>query len=248
MRFPQRLRAIEECTYWYYLATVQLEKITDKRSSEPRRGYDDACGTAHGLELVGDRWALLVMRELMLGPRRFSDLKRDLPGISANVLKQRLDELEGRGLVAKVRLPPPAARDAYGATDWGLEIEPVLQTLGRFAARSPGHDPTLPLSPVSLMMSFRTMIDRDKAQGFDGRIGILNGEDGFVVTVRDQRLEVVRGPATGVEATIVGAPEQFAAVVYGGAPADGLAIKGDEGLGRRFLTLFTLPPKVEMPG
>jgi len=227
---------------------VQLEKLTDKRPSEPRRGYGDACGTAHGLELVGDRWALLVMRELLLGARRFSDLKRDLPGISANVLKQRLDELEARGLLSKIRLPPPAARDAYQATDWGLEIEPVIQTLGRFAARSPGHDPTLPLSPVSLMMSFRTMIDRAKAEGFDGRIGVLNGEDSFVVTVRDQQLAVARGPASGVDATIGGTPEHIAAVVYGGAPADSLAFGGDEALARRFLTLFTLPPKVEIRG
>nr|WP_300975529.1 helix-turn-helix domain-containing protein [Sphingomonas sp. LHG3406-1] len=195
------------------------------------------------MELVGDRWALLIMRELLLGARRFSDLKRDLPGISANVLKQRLDELEARGLLRKVRLPPPAARDAYQATDWGLEIEPVIQTLGRFAARSPGHDPTLPLSPVSLMISFRTMIDAAKAQGFDERIGFLIGEESFVVAVSGPLLDVVRGPATGVGATVAGTPEQIAAVVYGGAPAEGLAIGGDEALARRFLTLFTLPPK-----
>ncbi|WP_367280017.1 winged helix-turn-helix transcriptional regulator [Sphingomonas sp. LHG3406-1] len=192
---------------------------------------------------MGDRWALLIMRELLLGARRFSDLKRDLPGISANVLKQRLDELEARGLLRKVRLPPPAARDAYQATDWGLEIEPVIQTLGRFAARSPGHDPTLPLSPVSLMISFRTMIDAAKAQGFDERIGFLIGEESFVVAVSGPLLDVVRGPATGVGATVAGTPEQIAAVVYGGAPAEGLAIGGDEALARRFLTLFTLPPK-----
>ena len=224
---------------------MQLENVTNKRRSEPRRGYGDACGTAHGLELIGDRWALLVMRELLLGPRRFSDLKRDLPGISANVLKQRLDELEGRGLLRQVRLPPPAARDAYQATPWGLEIEPVIQELGRFAARSPGHDPTLPLSPVSLMMSFRTMIDRDKARGFAGRVGFLFGEESFLVTVADQRLTVVRGPLEDAQATITSVPEAVAAVVYGGAPAKGLAFGGDEVLARRFLTLFTLPPKVE---
>src|SRR4028118_112001 len=173
---------------------MQLENVTKERQSEPKRTYDDACGTAHGLELVGDRWALLVMRELLLGPRRFSDLRRDLPGISANVLKQRLDELEARGLLKKVRLPPPAARDAYQATAWGLEIEPVIQALGRFAARSPGHDPSLPLSPVSLMMSFRTMLDDRKARGFDGRIGLVIGEEAFVVRVRKERLRVARGP------------------------------------------------------
>jgi DNA-binding HxlR family transcriptional regulator len=227
---------------------VQLEKITEQRRSEPRRGYDDACGTAHGLELVGDRWALLVMRELLLGPRRFSDLRRDLPGVSANVLKQRLDELEGRGLLRKVRLPPPAARDAYQATPWGLEIEPVIQALGRFAARSPGHDASLPLSPVSLMISFRTMLDEKKARGFDGRVGFLIGEEGFLVRLRKERLRVVRGPIDEADATVEGTPEQIAAVVYGGAPAEGLALRGDEALARRFLTLFTLPPKVEAAG
>ena len=78
---------------------MQLEKITNSRRGEPRRGYYDACGTAHGLELIGERWALLVLRELLLGPRRFSDLRADLPGISANVLTQRLGELEERGLI-----------------------------------------------------------------------------------------------------------------------------------------------------
>jgi DNA-binding HxlR family transcriptional regulator len=232
----------------FYIATVELEKITEQRPSEPRRGYGDACGTAHGLELVGDRWALLVMRELLLGPRRFSDLKRDLPGISANVLKQRLDELEGRGLLRRVRLPPPAARDAYQATSWGLEIEPVIRELGRFAARSPGHDPTLPLSPVSLMISFRTMIDDKKARGFDARIGIAIGEETFLLRVRKGRLRVTRGSIEGADANIAGTPEQIAAVVYGGAPAEGLAFAGDEALARRFLTLFTLPPKVEAAG
>ena len=79
---------------------MELEKITKER----RRLYDDACGTAHGLELIGERWALLVLRELMLGPRRFSQLRADLPGISANVLTQRLGELEARGLVMKKKL------------------------------------------------------------------------------------------------------------------------------------------------
>jgi DNA-binding HxlR family transcriptional regulator len=224
---------------------MELEKLTVARQREPKRAYDDACGTAHGLELVGDRWALLVMRELLLGPRRFSDLRRDLPGISANVLKQRLDELEARGLLQKVRLPPPAARDAYQATPWGLEIEPVIQALGRFAARSPGHDPSLPLSPVSLMISFRTMLDERKARGFDGRIGLVIGEETFAVRVRKERLRVTRGPADGVDATITGTPEAIAAVVYGDAPPEGLAFGGDEALARRFLKLFTLPPKAE---
>src|SRR5881628_1732882 len=104
---------------------MKLGKIT--------RRYHDACGTAHALDLIGERWALLVMRELMLGPKRFSDLKGDLPGISANVLTQRLEGLETTGLVRRRRLPPPAAAQVYELTDWGYEAEPIVQELGRWA-------------------------------------------------------------------------------------------------------------------
>ena len=83
---------------------------------EDKRRFDDACGLAHAMELLGERWAMLVLRELAYGPRRFSDLKADLQGISANVLTQRLTELEARGLVRKTKLPPPAAVQVYEAT------------------------------------------------------------------------------------------------------------------------------------
>lgn len=224
---------------------MKSEKITKTRQKESRIGYGGACGAAHALELVGDRWALLVLRELLLGPRRFSDLRRDLPRISANVLSQRLEELEARGLVRKVRLPPPAARDAYQATPWGLEIEPVIVALGRFAARSPGHDPTLPLSPVSLMLSLRTMFDEKKAKGVEGRIGFRLGEETFLARVRKGRLKAGRGPVEEAGAVITAPPEAIAGVAYRGAPVETLSIEGDQALARRFLTLFTLPPKVQ---
>src|ERR687890_2477348 len=100
---------------------MQLEKITTSQKSEEKRRYEDACGLAHAMELLGERWAMLVLRELAYGPRRFSELKSDLVGISANVLTQRLTELETRGLVRKTRLPPPASVQVYEATDWGTE-------------------------------------------------------------------------------------------------------------------------------
>src|SRR5438552_8062339 len=111
---------------------MQSEKLTKLGQSEGKRRYDDACGLAHALELIGERWALLVMRELMFGPRRFSGLKRDLPGISANVLTQRLTELEDRGLVRRTKLPPPASVQVYEATEWGLEAAPLIRSLGRW--------------------------------------------------------------------------------------------------------------------
>ena len=159
-----------------------------------RRHYDDACATAHALDLVGERWALLVMRELMLGPKRFSDLRADLPGISANVLTQRLEGLEAEGIVVRRRLPPPAAAQVYELTPWGYESEPIFQALGRWAARSPTHDPSLPFSAVSLFLSFRTMFDPARAKGLRARIGFRFGAESFVVRIANGRLEVARGP------------------------------------------------------
>lgn len=226
---------------------MELEKLTKSRRSEPKRSYDDACGTAHALELIGERWALIVLRELLLGPRRFSDLRADIPGISANVLTQRLAELEERGLVRRTRLPPPAAREVYEATAWGLEAEPVIQALGRWAARSPRHDPTLPLSAVSILMSFRTMINERRAKGVDLRIGFRFGAETFTARVKKGRIKVARGPLDDCDGIITAKPTELAGVVYGGAPLELLGTEGNEAAIRRFVTLFTLPPKVETP-
>src|SRR5919112_4555506 len=155
---------------------MQLEKVTIDRKTEEKRRYDDACGLAHALELIGERWALIVMRELMFGPRRFSELRADLPGISANVLTQRLTELEERGLVRKTKLPPPASVQVYEATDWGMEARPLMGQLGKWAARSPLHDPTLPISHVSAMLSLETMIDSERAKGMEAKIGFRMGD------------------------------------------------------------------------
>src|SRR5881392_436570 len=154
---------------------MQSEKITQQPKRQDKRRYEDACGLAHALDLLGDRWAMLVLRELAYGPRRFSELRADLQGISANVLAQRLTELESRGLVRKIRLPPPASVQVYEATEWGLEAVPVIASLGRWAARSPCHDPTLPMSHVSLMMSLQTLLSPEHAKGINGRFGFRLG-------------------------------------------------------------------------
>src|SRR3954453_10365431 len=158
---------------------MKLQKTTKSRKKEEKRRYDDACGLAHAMELLGERWAMLVIRELAYGPRRFSELKVDLQGISANVLAQRLTELEARGLVRKTRLPPPASVQVYEATEWGLEAMPVIASLGRWAARSPLHDPTLPMSHVSLLMSLQTLISPERAEGFSARIGFRLGDASY---------------------------------------------------------------------
>jgi DNA-binding HxlR family transcriptional regulator len=223
---------------------VQLDKLTEERQTEAKRSYDDACGTAHALDLIGERWSLLVLRELMLGPRRFSELKADLPGISSNVLAQRLVELEQRGLARKLRLPPPASVQVYEATEWGLEAEPIVQALGRWAARSPRHDPTLPISGVSILLSFRTMLDPQGAHGIDATFGFRFGESGYVAHIHDGTITVARGVPDDCDVVFTAAPTDLAAVVYGGAPLDSIGVEGDIALAKRFTTLFPLPPKV----
>ena len=231
---------------------MELENITESPSPSRRR-YDDACGTAHALDLIGERWALLVMRELMLGPKRFSDIRADLPGISANVLTQRLEGLERSGLVVRRRLPPPASTQVYALTDWGYEAEPIVQSLGRWAARSPAHDPTLPLSGTSLILSFRTMFDPERAKGLQYSVGLRVGAETFVARVSGDRLEAGRGDPTGADLILSGPAPAIAGFVYGGVPleqleAEGvLTVEGDRRLASAFADLFNLPPKAQRP-
>jgi DNA-binding HxlR family transcriptional regulator len=230
---------------------MKLQNVTSSRQAGSKRRYDDACGTAHALDLIGERWALLVMRELMLGPKRFGDLRSDLPGISANVLTQRLEGLEAAGLLVRRRLPPPASAQVYELTPWGYEAEPIVQSLGKWAARSPAHDPTLPISATSIMLSFRTMFDAARAANFSARIGFRLGAESFVATVEDGRFESGRGGTEGADAVFAGTPTGLAAFVYGGQPievlqqAEMLKVEGDRAVAARFAMLFPLPPKVE---
>ena len=214
---------------------MQLEKVTKR--------YDDACGLAHALELIGERWALLVLRELMLGARRFSELKADLPGISANVLTQRLGELEKRGLVRKTKLPPPASVQVYEATDWGMEARPLMGQLGKWAARSPLHDPSLPISHVSAMLSLETMIDPERGKGVEATIGFRMGDVDYVGKLANGRLEIERGDTRCADVIFSAEPAALVGVVYGGAPLETIGVEGDLSLARRFVTLFPLPPK-----
>ncbi|MGN6848118.1 MAG: winged helix-turn-helix transcriptional regulator [Sphingomicrobium sp.] len=196
------------------------------------------------MELLGERWAMLVLRELAYGPRRFSELKADLTGISANVLTQRLTELEARKLVRKTRLPPPASIQVYEATEWGLQVVPLIASLGRWAARSPWHNPTLRMSHVSVIMSLQTLISPELAAGLGARIGFHFGDVSYVTTVRDGRLDVQRGHIENCDVEFSGGPSQIAAVIHGGAPLEMIEVKGDIELAKRFRTLFPLPPKI----
>jgi DNA-binding HxlR family transcriptional regulator len=212
------------------------------------RTYEDSCGVAHALELVGERWALLVVRELMLGAKRFGDIKDGLPGISANVLSHRLDELERAGLVTRRKLPKPAAVWVYDLTSWARDLEPIMQTLGRWAARDPRHRKDLHFGSTSLILSLRTNFDPSLAEGVHLVIALRPNDESYAARVTRKRLTIQAGDPAEPDATIAGDPRAFAAVTYGGRPladavrAGDLLVTGNMASAELFLHLYTLPP------
>lgn len=225
-------------------------KVTNPAESPHGRWYDDACGTAFGLELLGERWSLLVVRELMFGPRRFSDLRASLPGISAKVLTERLAGLEVHGVLRRRQVTDPVPARLYELTAWGYAAEPILREIGRWAAASPLHDPTLPLSPVSFMLSLRTMLDGSAARDMEAVAVFAIGPALFTARLAGGCLPVERGAADAPDLRFEAetAPA-LAALVYGKvAPeAAGVTVAGDSALARRFLGLFSLPAKSPAP-
>jgi DNA-binding HxlR family transcriptional regulator len=213
----------------------------------PGRTYDDGCAAAHALDLVGERWALLVVRELLLGPKRFTDLRAGLPHASPNVLAQRLRGLEAAGIVRRRRLPPPAASKIYELTDWGEELEPVIIRLGRWGARSPSKPDDAPLGVDSLILSFRTMFDPGAAEGLEATYELRIGEDRFSAEVSGGNFEVERGSVERPDATIEAGSPTLAGVVYGDLSlaealrSGDVKVEGDQAAVERFLTLFPLP-------
>jgi len=212
-----------------------------------KRSYLDGCATAHALDLIGERWALLVVRELILGPKRFTDLRAGLPAISANVLTQRIQELEDAGVIRRNKLPPPASAWVYELTEWGRELEQVIMALGRWGARSPALMQGYPLSADALILSFRTMFSAEAAKKLDATLELRVGEDRFRARIARGRLELTRGAAGDPDAIIEATPGTLVAIVYGGRKlaaaerAGDLSIEGDKRIAKRFLSLFPLP-------
>ncbi len=206
-----------------------------------RRTYGDACGVARALDLVGERWALLVVRELLFGPKRFTDLRAGLPRVSPDVLSQRLRELEAAGLVRHGRLPPPAGTQAYELTPRGRELEPVVLALGRFGSLAPFPPGAPGMGPDSLALALETLFDPARAGDLDATLELRLGDDRFEVRIAGGRLELARGSARSPDATIESDPMTLVDVLWQGGDVRALAIEGDRALVRRFARLFPLP-------
>jgi DNA-binding HxlR family transcriptional regulator len=209
------------------------------------RTYDDPCGIARALDRIGERWALLVVRELMLGPRRFTDLRAGLPHMSPNVLSQRLRELEDSGVVQRRSLPPPAAATIYELTAWGHELEPVLLALAHWGSRA-APIPRGDLSTSALLIALETTFDPEPAD-LRGRLALALDGEPFCATVGRRHLTVARGECEAPEAAITADSRSLRAAVFAGHDLrqlrrEGhLQIAGDEAFAARFLASFKRP-------
>jgi len=211
------------------------------------RTYGDGCAIARGLDVVGERWGLLVVRELLLGPKRYTDLRSGLPNASPNVLSQRLGELERAGVVRRRKLPPPAGTRVYELTDWGRELEETVISLGRWAARSPSGLSEGPIGADSMILALRSRFDSRAAHDLRARYELRLGDDRFRIEVADDEFDAARGEADQADATIDTDPDTLAAVLWGGRPlaeaqrSRQMTIEGDKTAVERLLRLFPMP-------
>ena len=159
------------------------------------RSYGQYCGVARALDLVGDRWALLVVRELVLGPGRFTDLMAGLPGVSTNVLSSRLRELEASGVVARRTFPPPTPATVYELTEHGRALEPALLALGRWGARSLGKRGNETLRSDWLALALRAFFHSPEAGAQEAVYEVRLPEGAFRVAVAAGAVDVSRGGA-----------------------------------------------------
>jgi DNA-binding HxlR family transcriptional regulator len=195
----------------------------------------------------------MIVRELLLGPKRFTDIRASLPGLSADILAQRLRELEATGVVRHHKLPPPAASQVYDLTEWGLELEPVVVALGRWGARAPAPPEGVGMSFDAHILSLRTLFDPETAGDFEALFALRLDDQPFRARVAGGALELVRGEAEGADATVTSDAGTVLALAHrrlelGEALDSGaLELEGDRASFERFLGLFPMPEPALVP-
>ena len=216
-----------------------------------KRTYGDRCGVARALDLVGERWALLVVRELLLGPKRFTDLRAGLPNLGPDILSQRLRDLEAIGVLRRAKLPPPSGAHVYELTEWGLELEPVVLGLGAWGSRAPFPAGDARLGVDSAVLALKTLFDPAAAGSIDEEIELRLDGERFRARVANGAFDVARGDAVAPLAVIETDPGTLARVLWHGRRltaalrSGDVRIEGDHAAARRFLALFPAPKPVE---
>ncbi len=210
-----------------------------------RKSYNEGCLGAHALDLIGDRWAILVLRELMLGPKRFGVVRAGLPGIATNILTQRLEGLEAAGLLIHRIAPPPVSAPVYELTEAGRGTRAVMNALCRWGVAQPGHDPRLFISPSALMISMGALV-RPAIDHRTYTVGFALGDELFQAQMGDGGFDPAPVPHLQADLEFRGAANAVAPVIYGPLPlvqatgAFGVAFHGDPGLGQAFVDRFSL--------
>jgi len=201
------------------------------------RSYKQYCGIARALDVIGERWAVLVIRELVFGPKRFTDLRHGLPGIATNVLSQRLRQLERDGVVARRRLPPPAASQVYELTEYGQELVPIMLALGRWGARTMGARlPEQTLRPEWFVVALKAFYQPQAAEDLSATIGLDLGGAQFTLSLDRGQLAIVPGANGSADLTIAADPETLVAFLAG--ETGDVQAEGDRDLLERLPTIF----------
>lgn len=212
-----------------------------------RRRYDDGCALTHALDLTAERWALVIVRELLLGPKRFTDLRAGIPAVSPDVLTQRLRDLAEAGILSRRKLPPPTSVWVYELTEWGAELEPAVIHLARWASRSPAMNHDGPMSADSLALALRGLFDSSAASGLNTTIELRLDGQPFQIDISAGEFRIRRGPAAHPDAEIDTDTAVLSGLLWQGrelaeaAGGPGFRFSGDKGHVETFLRLFPLP-------
>jgi DNA-binding HxlR family transcriptional regulator len=212
-----------------------------------KRSYGDACRFAFALDLIGERWALLVVRELLLGPKRFTDLRRGLPNASPNILSERLRDLEQGGVLHRRKLPPPAAVQVYELTEWGKGLEPIVTQLGAWGARSPVPPEHREIGADSIVLALRSLFDPTAAGDLEASYELRLDGELFAVRVANGELDLGRGGVENPAPAIETDPGTLAALLTGRLPLEealesgAASIEGSKKEAQHFLDLFPMP-------
>lgn len=212
------------------------------------RAYGQYCGFSRALEAVGERWALLIVRDLLVGPKRFTDLLRGLPGIPSNILTARLKELEHAGVVQRRLLPRPARGVVYELTEYGLELDPVVAALGRWGAKNLGDPrPDESVTVDSLVTALRTTFQAQAARGVHVGYELRAGDLVLHARIDDGHIEAAAGPLPDADLVIEAGPAIRPLMAGELSAADAIAsgairVRGESELLERFAEMFRIEP------
>jgi DNA-binding HxlR family transcriptional regulator len=209
----------------------------------PRREYDQSCSLACALDRIGERWSLLIVRELSLGPLRFSDLVRNVGGAPTDVLTKRLRDLEGHGIVDRRELAPPASGVVYELTEVGRGLERPMLELGRWGMHFERVDDVAHLAPTSLANAFRVILQPPAAAALT--VGLRSGDQAYGLQIEDGWIAASRGEAEDPDVTLAGEPAAvLAALVAGEAAEDRIEVEGDRDALEQLRAMVVLPERL----